>query len=60
MTVIENIVGDEDDNTLNHDFLIKQLQDTLFKQLFPTKETKRTFNEAENIVNQFMRGINVS
>lgn len=60
MIVLENIVGDEDDITLNHDFLIRQLQDTLFKQLFPTKETKRTFDEVENIVNEFMRGINVS
>lgn len=58
MIVLENIVGDEDDITLNHDFLIRQLQDTLFKQLFPTKKTKRTFNEVENIVNEFMRGIN--
>jgi len=57
MTVLENIVGDEDDVTLNHDFLIRQLQDTLFKQLFPTKETKRTFNEVENILNEFMRGV---
>lgn len=57
MTVLENIVGDEDGVTLNHDFLIRQLQDTLFKQLFPTKDTKRTFNEVENIVNEFMRGV---
>jgi len=57
MTVLENIVGDEDDVTLNHDFLIRQLQDTLFKQLFPTKETKRTFNVVENILNEFMRGV---
>lgn len=57
MLVIENIVGDEDDSTLSHDFLIRQLQNTLFKQLFPTKETKRTFNEVENIVNEFMRGV---
>lgn len=60
MTVLENIVGDEDDRTLNNNFLIRQLQDNLFKQLFPTKETKRTFNEVENMVNEFMRGINVS
>lgn len=57
MTVLENIVGDEDDTILNEDFLTKQLQDTLFKQLFPTKETKRTFNEVENIINEFMSGM---